>query len=139
MRKFFNLATPINWTMKQRIIWSTLTLFLVIAGTGLYGYTNRERLFIERAFVQLAGGRGSEPVATIQLESGETASVILEHGCCSGAGFDAVAVRTSDGEEYASWNNYCGLNAFEFSLKDDAWTSLAEFKSFLSANGFTKR
>lgn len=125
--------------MKQKILWLAAAIILVASSTGYYQYGNRERQFLNRAFIQLRGGVGSEPVADIKLESGETASVILEHDCCSGAGFDAVAIRTSDGAEFYAKKNYCGHEGFYPTVKGDAAKDLNGFKSFLVAQGYHKK
>lgn len=125
--------------MKRKILWTIAAMILVTGGVLIYNYSNRERLFLDHAFIQLSGGRGSEPVAAIKLESGDSAAVILEHDCCSGAGFDAVAIRTSDGQEFFAKKNYCGIEGFSYELKADAAKDLAHFKSFLSTQGYQKR
>lgn len=115
------------------------TLLLCSAGGALYIHGDRERSFFGNAFVQLAGGRGNEPVADIKLGSGDSAAVILEHDCCSGAGFDAVAIRTSDGDEFYAKRNYCGLEGFYAALEAGATKDLNRFKEFLYSNGYQKR
>jgi len=125
--------------MKRKILWAITAMILATLGVALYYYANRERLFLDHAFVQLRGGRGTEPVATIKLDSGDSASVILEHACCSGAGFDAVAIRTSDGQEFFAKKNYCGLEGFHFALKPDAVRDLPHFKAFLNTLGFQQK
>jgi hypothetical protein len=90
-------------------------------------------------FLQLEKGSGSEPMTTIKLDSGELVSVILEHACCSGAGFDAVAIRTSDGQEFSAKKNYCGLEGFSQELGADADKDLKYFSEFLMSQGYQKR
>jgi len=129
-----------NSDMIKRNIFSTIAAIVIAAiGVTIYNYSNRERLFIDHAFVQLRGGGGTAPVAAIKLDSGDSASVILEHACCSGAGFDAVAIRTSDGQEFFAKKDYCGLEGFYFSLKNDAAKDLPHFKAFLSTQGYQKK
>ena len=65
--------------------------------------------------------------------------MILEHACCTGAGFDAVAIRTSDGEEFISKQNYCGIEGFNGELKEEATKDLPHFKAFLTARGYKKK
>ena len=125
--------------MKRKLIWTVAAIIIAAAGMLLYNFTNRERLFLDRAFVQLSGGRGSEYVEPIKLESGDSAAVILEHDCCTGAGFDAVAIRTSDGQEFFAKKNYCGIEGFSHELGAESVKDLAHFKSFLNTQGYQKR
>lgn len=78
-------------------------------------------------------------MVTIDLGTGATASVILEHACCSGAGFDAVAIRTSDGQEFTASKNYCGLEGFYSDLDPNATQSLDAFTAYLVQRGYSKR
>ena len=125
--------------MKRTIAWVIAAMMLAAVGVVFYNHANRERLFLDDAFVQLRGGGGCESVTTIQLESGDSAAVILEHDCCSGAGFDAVAIRTSDGREFSGTRSYCGLEGFSHELSAEAVKDLASFTTFLSAHGFRGR
>lgn len=125
--------------MKHKLLWIAAALMIATAAGALYRIGNRERQFLNRAFEQLRSGSGDEPVADIRLESGESASVILEHDCCSGAGFDAVAIRTSDGREFYAKKNYCGLEGFYASLHGNETKDLNHFKSFLLAQGYHKK
>ena len=132
-------ALVIFCRMKLRILGVLVVVISGIAGVMIQRHGNRERWFLERAFVQLRGGGGTEPVAVIDLGSGESASVILEHGCCSGGGFDAVAIRTSDGSEFHSTLNYCGLEGFRFAVEAEATGDLAAFKRFLIRQGYREQ
>ena len=125
--------------MKQKILWIAAAIIIAAAGAAYYQYGNRERQFLDQAFVQLRGGGGSEPVAEIKLESGESAAVILEHDCCSGAGFDAVAIRTSDGAEFYAKKNYCGLEGFYPTVKDDAARDLNDSRVSSMPRGTTRK
>lgn len=125
--------------MKRKILLVVAALILATAGVLLYLHGNRERQFLDQAFVQLSGGGGSEPVADIKLDSGDSAAVILEHDCCSGAGFDAVAIRLSDGDEFYAKKNYCGIEGFYGALEADATKDLDRFKGFLIAQGYQER
>ena len=125
--------------MKRKLSAIILLVLLAALGAGIHRHVKREERFLENAFRQLEGGRGTEPRDDIALESGASASVILEHGCCSGAGFDAVAVRTSDGQEYFAKKNYCGLNAFRMSLNYDSVKDLEHFTAFLRTEGYEKK
>jgi hypothetical protein len=118
-----------------------LGIFVVIsaaAGILIYRHMTREGIFYEQAFKQLREG-GNIHKVTIDFEAGGSASVILEHACCSGAGFDAVAVRTSDGQEYMSDENFCGLEGFRYKLDLDHIKSIPDFTAFLEQRGYKKR
>ena len=122
--------------MKRKLSAIILLVLLAALGAGVHRRVVREERFLQNAFRQLEGGGGTEPRDDIALESGASVSVILEHGCCSGAGFDAVAVRTSDGQEFFAKKNYCGLQGFRMSLSDDSTKDLARFTAFLRNQGY---
>jgi hypothetical protein len=127
--------------MKRRLIIG-LCFVSIVALAAIYFYpdnNDRDRKFIDQAFVQLNGGVGDEHIRTIELESGEGFQVILEHACCSGAGFDAVAIKTSDGVEYCSNNNYCGLEGFYHEVMSHESKNLEQFKSYLESSGYQKK
>jgi hypothetical protein len=83
--------------------------------------------------------RGNNHTITLAFEDGGSASVILEHSCCTGAGFDAVAIRTSDGQEYVADKNYCGIEGFRSELNTDSIKSLSMFSKYLEESGYRKR
>lgn len=60
----------------------------------------------------------------------------LEHDCCTGAGFDAVAIRTSDGREFTGDKNFCGLEGFYSGLEPGATESVDSFSAFLEHTGY---
>ena len=115
--------------------------FLVIIGWFSWSLSNREDRFLEDAFVQLRGGDGNEHVETVEFDSGGSATVILEHACCSGAGFDLVAIRTSGGLELVSKENFCGLEGFSgevfYRNGRGKHENLEELVADLKARGFT--
>jgi hypothetical protein len=122
-----------------------LKLFVVVgvavavaAGILIHHHRNREQFFFAQAFEQLRAGRGDKPMITIDFKAGGSASVILEHACCSGAGFDAVAIRTSDGKEFLAAKNYCGLEGFRLALGAESTQSLTDFTAFLAQRGYRK-
>jgi len=130
------------YSMKR--IWLALVvgLFVVVAaatGRLIHKHMNRERIFYDQAFEQLRDGRRDSRMITLDFEGGGSASVILEHACCSGAGFDAVAIRTSDGQEFVADKNYCGLEGFRFDLDADSTKNLPTFTAFLERRGYRKR
>ena len=128
--------------MKRIFLSLAVGLFVVVAmaaGILIHRHMNREQIFYEQAFEQLRDGRRDNPMITLDFEGGGSASVILEHACCSGAGFDAVAIRTSDGQEFVADKNYCGLEGFRFDLNADSTKNLASFTAFLEQRGYRKR
>ncbi len=106
------------------------------AGALLWGHRTRADRFLRAAFSQLRGGPGHGNVKVVKLESGETASVILEHSCCVGAGFDAVAIRMSDGREFAVKINYCGIEGFYGEVVSKASKNLEGLATLLESNGY---
>ena len=114
---------------------------ILIASLGIFitRESTRAQRFLRSAFAQFEGLGGAERVETIKFPSGESLSVILEHSCCSGAGFDAVAIRTSTGIDYEGAKRYCGLEGFVFTLNDHAFVSLDKALAFLESEGYTKR
>ena len=127
--------------MRRRgiILTSLVVLITTYAAMWAYQHKHRERLFYKHAFSQMEKGGDSVPMITLAMDDGGSAKVILEHACCSGAGFNAVAVRTSDGEEYTSKKNYCGLQGFDHSVTRDDLKNLASFKAFLADQGCSLR
>ena len=132
---------PTHDMKRNLLVAASLLVALIVAYAGVWAYKHkhRERLFYEQAFNQMRAGGDAIPMITIDLDDGGSAKVILEHSCCSGAGFDAVAVRTSDGKEYRSNKNYCGLMGFDFSVHGDAMKDMAHFKAFIKAEGYKPR
>jgi hypothetical protein len=124
--------------MKRKILWMLAIAVSATLSVTFYRHATCERRFIHHAFDQLRSGRGSEPATNVRLKSGASATVILEHACCSGAGFDAVAIRTSDGQEFSARKNYCGLEGFQLALKDSAMEDMPQFTAFLRAEGYQK-
>lgn len=124
--------------MKRKILGILAIAVSATLSVTFYRHANRERRFVHHAFAQLRSGRGSEPIANVRLKSGASAAVILEHACCNGAGFDVVAIRTSDGQEFFAQKNYCGLEGFQFALEDSAMEDLPHFTAFLRAEGYQK-
>ena len=117
-------------------------LLLIALGIGalgflIYRHSTRTDRFLKNAFIQLSGDGGTETVRSIPIDTGDSFSIILEHSCCSGAGFDAVAIRTSSGAEYESTNAYCGMQDFVFEFPS-TFKTLADLDAFLLANGFNK-
>jgi hypothetical protein len=122
--------------MKKRILWLTFAIVFGIVGNAVYGHIRRPYQFIDQAFEQMRGKGGSEHSETYRLDSGESFTVILEHSCCSGAGFDAVAIRTSAGDEFSALKNYCGIEGFSGYSIASKMKTLVRLKSYLKAQGY---
>jgi hypothetical protein len=118
---------------------SFLAVIVSVIGILIFKQMHQKRIFYEQAFEQMRDGRGDNPMITLAFEDGGSASVILEHSCCTGAGFDAVAIRTSDGQEYVADKNYCGIAGFQSELNTDSIKSLSMFSAFLEERGYGKR
>lgn len=118
--------------MKRIISLALLAIVIAASAVAYYRHANRERIFLDEAFVQLRGGGG----LAVKMESGDSATVILEHSCCSGAGFDAVAVRTSDGQEFFARKNYCGVQGFFVELTEEGAKDIPHFTAFLRSEGY---
>ena len=123
----------------MRILWLTLALIFGGIGSAVYGHMTRPQRFIEGAFEQMRGNGGSEHSETYRLDSGESFSVILEHACCTGAGFNAVAIRTSAGEEFSAMKNYCGIEGFRGYRISEEVETLTQLASFLTEHGYKQR
>ena len=98
----------------------------------------RANRFLNEATVILCTGREDPGIMKISLKSGDFFRALLEHGCCSGAGFDAVAIQTSDGALFHSRNNYCGEESFFFEMTDHEFESLPALEKYLLENGYTR-
>jgi|APTNR8051073442_1049403.scaffolds.fasta_scaffold19590_4 hypothetical protein len=98
----------------------------------------RANRFLSEATVILSTGSEDPGIMKIGLKSGDSFRALLEHGCCSGAGFDAVAIQTSDGALFHSRNNYCGAESFFFEMTEHEFESLPALEKYLLENGYTK-
>lgn len=98
----------------------------------------RANRFLNEASVILSTGGEDPGIMKISLKSGDSFRALLEHGCCSGAGFDAVAIQTSDGSLFHSRNNYCGAESFFFEMTEHQFESLPALEKYLLENGYTK-
>lgn len=126
-------------TIPKAIALTFLIAFLTLASFVCWAYFDFQQekdTFVNRAFVQLDGGEGDEYTEFLKLPSGESYSVILEHACCSGRGFDAVAIKFSDGTKYFSNKNYCGVEGFHGDVVSNNFTTLAELSVYLKREGY---
>jgi hypothetical protein len=94
--------------------------------------------FLTDATEILTDGKAHAGIVKIDLAGTGSFRALLEHSCCSGAGFAAVAIQTSDGTIYHSRNNYCGEEGFYAEMPATDLDSLADLDAFLLANGYTK-
>lgn len=117
----------------------TMTLVAVIAVPWhLIILSRKADRFLNEATTILSTGSEHPGIVKISLKSGDSFRALLEHSCCSGAGFDAVAIQTSDGSIYHSRNNYCGEEGFHAAMTEREFGSLPELENYLLENGYTK-
>lgn len=126
--------------MKRRnIAILTMTLVAIFAVPWhLIILKSRADRFLNEATTILSTGSEHPGIMKISLKSGDSFRALLEHGCCSGAGFDAVAIETSDGSRFHSRNNYCGEEGFHVIMTEHEFESLPELEKYLLENGYTK-
>lgn len=68
--------------------------------------------------------------AVVRMEDGTWVAVVMEHHCCTGAGFDATLYVTSEGETWLDSDTcYCGWESLEW---DMAEYSKKDIRSFLA-------
>ncbi|MEP2776438.1 MAG: hypothetical protein ABJM75_13300 [Luteolibacter sp.] len=126
--------------MRSRTI-AILVLAIAIVFSASWPFLKligRSDRFLSDATEMLTDGEPHPGVVEIDLADNESFRALIEHSCCSGAGFNAVALRTSDGTIYHSRNNYCGEEGFYAEMTETELKSLADLDDFLLANGYTK-
>ncbi|MEC5127593.1 hypothetical protein VSU19_12575 [Verrucomicrobiales bacterium BCK34] len=126
--------------MKSRtIVIFVLTITIVtVACWPFLRMLGRSERFLSDATEILADGEPHPDIVEIDLTGNGSFRALIEHSCCSGAGFDAVALQTSDGKVYHSRNNYCSEEGFYAEMTRTDLESLADLDKFLLANGYTK-
>lgn len=113
-----------------------LVFFLCLPFVSLIGRADR---FLDHSFDLLENEPESPGIVRIDLTNRSYFVALIEHSCCSGAGFDAVAIRTSEGREYESRKNYCGSQGFYFAMTDLEIQNLSQLDEILMADGYTER
>ncbi|WFB34963.1 hypothetical protein P3T73_12420 [Kiritimatiellota bacterium B12222] len=103
---------------------------------GVVWNKTRADRFMNRAILTLSAKPESEDIEKIALPSGEHYFVLLEHACCTGAGFDAVVIRDSNGSIYTAKQNYCGIEGFYGELASKNLLNLSELGTFLRQEGY---
>lgn len=134
------LALDVLSKMKRRTI-AILTLTLAAALAISWPFirmVGRADRFIKEGTRILGTGEDHPGIVEIRLKSGDSFRALIEHSCCTGAGFDAVVLQSSDGSLYRSRNNYCGEEGFHAALTESKIGSLPELESYLLAHGYTK-
>lgn len=104
--------------------------------TGIKWYQHRADQFIHSAIEKLRNAPGSGEIERIHLPSGESCSVVMEHSCCSGAGYDAVVILASNGNAYTSKKNYCGIEGFYGELPSENFSNLSDLDTYLRKEGY---
>jgi hypothetical protein len=131
--------------MNKRIVTTALSLAAVI-GLGLFllaGASTKVKtkaFYAESRAVLLAiktpvRPGGSDHAMICTLPSGDWYAVRLEHACCTGAGFDAVMIKDSQGQFYTAEKNYCGYEGFQHG---DTVKDLSELKKTLIRDGYRR-
>lgn len=70
------------------------------------------------------------------MPDGSWVAVVMEHSCCTGAGFDATLYVASTGEAYLdSESCYCGWMPLGGELAGYPKTSIADFMAAVKASG----
>ncbi|WP_309396020.1 hypothetical protein [Cerasicoccus maritimus] len=115
----------------KAIIYSSILLVSGSIFAGVCWNQGRADRFIENSIELLKTNQADQRIEVVSLPSGESFSVLLEHSCCSGAGFDAVVIRTSDGDIYTSKKNYCGIEGFCGEVVTVGFQNLSELKVYL--------
>ncbi len=126
--------------MKRRTI-AILVLIFVVALVARWPWIRmigKADRFLDEATTILGTGSEHPGIVKITLKSGDSFRALLEHSCCSGGGFAAVAIQTSDGSVYHSRNNYCGEEGFYAVMTEREFGSLPELENYLLENGYTK-
>jgi hypothetical protein len=126
MKRRTNIALALTFAVAIAAGWPFLRTF---------GRTER---FLAQATEILNDGAAHPGIVEIKLSGAESFTALLEHSCCTGAGFNAVALRTSEGTIYHSRNNYCGEEGFHAVIDGIELESLVDLDSYLLANGYTK-
>jgi len=101
-------------------------------------YKNARKLLqpLSGSYENVKMGRShDDPPMIIRLASGEWYAVVLEHDCCSGAGFDAVMIKDSSGSIYTAEKNYCGYEGFHI---DESPKDVESLRKALESNGYRK-
>lgn len=114
------------------------TVLIIAASWPFLRMIGRSERFLADATKILAGGESHSGIVEIDLSGTGSYRALVEHSCCSGAGFDAVVLHASDGTIYHSRNNYCGDEGFYAEMTATEHKSLADLEAFLLANGYTK-
>ena len=114
------------------------TALVLAASWPFLRMIGRSDRFLSNATEILARGEDHPGIVDIKLAGTGSFKALVEHSCCSGAGFDAVALQTSDGAIYHSRNNYCGNEGFYYAMTESEHENLADLDAFLLANGYTK-
>lgn len=74
----------------------------------------------------------------VKMKDGSWISIVMEHSCCNGAGYDVVLYVTSTGERYVDWGTcYCGEFALENTIDYNEYSteSTAAFLGAVRAGG----
>lgn len=80
--------------------------------------------------------RNKEGGKMVHLADGSWVAVVMEHHCCTGAGFDATLYVASDGQAWLdSETCYCGFLPLDGELHEYSRQSIPAFLASVRANG----
>ena len=74
----------------------------------------------------------------VKMKDGSWTSIVMEHSCCNGAGYDVVLYVTSTGDRYVDWETcYCGGFSLKLTIdyKEYSTESTAAFLGAVLADG----
>jgi hypothetical protein len=115
-----------------------LMLIVLVCFAFKFGPDFLAKSYITLSKEQLRSGIYDEEFQYHQFSDKSHITFCVEHGCCSGNGYyDAVVIRTSEGTEYESRNNYCGYEGFWHEVVH-ASSNLEDLDSLLMSTGYTK-
>ncbi len=81
--------------------------------------------------------RGNKEGGTVVvMKDGSWVALVMEHACCTGAGFNATLYVTSKGEAYLDAEScYCGFSPLTWELEELPVGTTSEFLTALRTNG----
>ena len=85
---------------------------------------------------QTALRKNKEGGTVVMMDDGTWVAVVMEHACCTGAGFNATLYRTSRGALYLdSDSSYCGFFPLREELLTHACPNTAAFLESVKSGG----
>jgi hypothetical protein len=140
----------------RTVFWILALVASAIAGTAWIGllprgspfdYFSPEARFVRRwhsdlrdcadaSSAQSLLNKNKEGGEAITMSDGSWVAVVMEHHCCTGAGFDATLYVTSSGEAYLDSDTcYCGWMPLGDEIYTCPKTRVADFLAAVRASG----